>query len=103
MPVKRALKKLGSDINEARRRRRISTITMAQEAMISRPTLTRVERGDASVSLGIYGTVLFVLGMTERLADIADVVHDRVGLDFDSTLLPKRIGSSKRGKGRKHS
>jgi hypothetical protein len=77
---------------------------MSQRAMISRPTLNRVERGDASVSLGIYGTVLFILGMTERLADIADVVHDRVGLDLDSERLPKRIASrSRRDKGRKRS
>ena len=96
IPVKRALKKLGSDIRDARRRRRISTIAMAERAMISRPTLVRVERGDATVMMGIYATILFILGMTERLADIADATHDRTGLDLESEQLPLRISGSRK-------
>ncbi len=95
-PVSRALKKLGSDLADARKRRRISTQTMAQRAMISRTTLVKVENGDPGVSLGIFATVLFVLGMTDRLADIADVSHDRTGLDLESEKLPKRISSSRK-------
>ena len=68
--------------------------------MISRPTLTRVEQGDAGVSLGGYASVLFVLGMTDRVAEIADVAHDRVGLEIDRKALPKRIHSPKRGRKR---
>ena len=54
LPVKRALAKLGEDIRSARLRRRISTEVMAQRAFITRMTLSKVERGDPSVSLGIY-------------------------------------------------
>ena len=100
-PVKKALKKLGSDINDARRRRGISTLDMAEKAMISRPMLSRVERGDATVALGGYASVLFVLGMTERVAEIADIAHDRLGLELNRNLLPKRIRSPKRRQ-RKH-
>ncbi len=96
LPVKRALKKLGSDITDARKRRRISTITMCQRAMISRPTLAKVENGDAEVSIGIYATVLFVLGIADRLSDIADASHDRTGLDLESENLPKRIYTRRR-------
>lgn len=91
LPVRRALKKLGEDIADARKRRRISTATMAERAMVSRPTLLRLERGDANVSLGIVATVLFVLGMDDRLGDLADAIHDRVGLDLEAESLPKRI------------
>jgi hypothetical protein len=69
---------------------------MAQRAMISRTTLVKVESGDQGVSLGIYATVLFVLGMTERIADLADASHDRAGLDLESENLPKRISSSRK-------
>jgi transcriptional regulator with XRE-family HTH domain len=100
-PVKKALKKLGSDINQARRRRGISTLDMAQKAKISRPMLSRVERGDATVAFGGYASVLFVLGMNERVAEIADVAHDRLGLELGIKHLPKRIHSKKRGQ-RKH-
>ncbi len=71
---------------------------MAQRAMISRTTLVKVENGDSGVSLGIFATVLFVLGMTDRLADIADASHDRIGLDLESENLPKRISSPRKPK-----
>ena len=64
---------------------------MAERARISRPTLLRLERGDAHVSLGIFATVLFILGMHDRLADLVDAAHDRLGLDLQSESLPKRI------------
>ena len=98
LPVKRILKKLGADLADARKRRRISTSTMAQRAMISRTTLVKVEQGDPGVSIGVIATVMFVLGMTDRLADIADASHDRLGLDLESEKLPKRISSPRKPK-----
>jgi len=91
MPVRAALRKVAADIADARKRRRISTATMAERARISRPTLARLERGDANVSLGIFATILFILGMNERLADLADATHDRIGLDLQAESLPQRI------------
>lgn len=91
IPVRRALHKLGGDIRDARRRRRISKAIMAERALISRTTLDKVEAGAPGVSLGIYATVLFVLGMTDRLADLVDPKHDSVGLDLQAEFLPKRI------------
>ena len=91
LPVKRALAKLGPDIRSARLRRRISTATMAERAFITRPTLRKVERGDPGVALGIFATVLFVLGLTPRLADLADTKSDEVGLQLEEERLPKRI------------
>src|SRR5258708_27516760 len=72
VPVTRALRKLGHDIRDARRRRRIPVAILAQRASISRTTLNKVEKGDPGVSLGSYATVLFALGMADRLADVAD-------------------------------
>ena len=91
LPVKRALAKLGQDIRSARLRRRITTTTMAERAFITRMTLRKVERGDPGVSLGIYATVMFVLGLTPRLADLADARSDEVGLRLEEEHLPKRI------------
>ena len=93
LPVRRVLGRLGEDIRDARRRRRIPTGTMAERALISRTTLHKVEKGDPGVSLGIYATVLFVLGLEERIADLADPRHDAVGLDLETEALPKRIRS----------
>ncbi|MBX9654891.1 hypothetical protein K2Y11_14865 [bacterium] len=90
-PVKRALKKMGQDIADARRRRRIPTTLMAERAMISRATLARVEKGAPQVSLGIYATVLFVLGLDKRLVDLADARHDDIGLELEEERLPRKI------------
>ncbi|MFI5461533.1 MAG: hypothetical protein ACHRXM_39610, partial [Isosphaerales bacterium] len=91
IPVKRALHKLGGDIRDARRRRRIPMALLAERARLSRTTLTKVEKGDSGASVGAYATVLFVLGMTDRLADLADPRHDNVGLALEEERLPQRI------------
>ena len=91
IPVKRALHKLGNDVRDARRRRRIPTALLAERARLSRTTLTKVEKGDPGTSLGAYATVLFVLGMTDRLADLADARHDGVGLALEEERLPQRV------------
>lgn len=96
LPVRNALEKLGADMRDARLRRRISTAIMAQRALVARMTLHKAERGDPTVSIGAYATILFVLGMTERLAELADVRSDSLGLLLEEERLPKRIRSSSR-------
>jgi transcriptional regulator with XRE-family HTH domain len=98
IPVTRFLRKLGHDIRDARRRRRIPVAILAERASISRMTLNRVEKGDPRVSAGAYATVLFALGMAERLADVADPRHDAVGRELDEEHLPERIRLSRRQK-----
>ena len=95
LPVTRALRKLGADISAARRRRKISVKLMAERAFVGRNTITRLERGAAGVSIGIYATVLFVLGMAERLASLADISADEVGQSLDELRLPARVRDSK--------
>ena len=91
LPVAHAMVKLGQDIRNARRRRRIQIQVMAERASIARSTLHKVEKGDPGVGMGVYATVLFVLGMLDRLAEIADVTGDRLGLDLEEEKLPQRI------------
>jgi len=96
VPVGRALRKLGHDVHDARIRRRIPTALMAERASISRTTLHKIERGEPGVSLGHYATVLFALGMIERLGDVADASSDTVGLALEEEALPKRIRRPRR-------
>jgi DNA-binding XRE family transcriptional regulator len=91
IPVTRALRKLGSDMRDARRRRRIPAEIVAARASISRTTLVKIEKGEAGVAIRNYATVLFVLGMTDRLADLADSRNDAVGLRLEEERLPQRI------------
>ncbi|PYX79708.1 MAG: hypothetical protein DMG70_26820 [Acidobacteria bacterium] len=101
LPVRRALRKLGHDIRDARRRRRIPTAIAAQRASISRTTLVKIEKGDPGVAIGNYATVLFVMGMAERLADLADPRNDSTGLQLEEEHLPQRIRIARKDKGAK--
>lgn len=91
LPLQRALRKLGQDIASARKRRCISTSLMAERANMTRVTLTKIEKGNPGVSLGNYAMVLFVLGFTDRLADLVDFKYDTLGHELEKDRLPQRI------------
>jgi hypothetical protein len=91
LSVQRALRKLGEDISTARRRRNLTIALVAERAFVGRNTITRVEHGDPGVALGIYATVLFVLGLSDRLKDLVDPATDQLGLSLDIARLPKRV------------
>lgn len=96
IPVLRALRKLGQDIRDARRRRRIPVAILAERASIGKMTLNRMEKGDSAVAAGNYATVLFTLGLIDRLADLADATSDKVGRALEEEHLPERIRLSRR-------
>jgi len=91
IPVRSALTKLGQDLNNARRRRRITKALMAERAGIAINTLTRIERGDPHTSMAAWASALFVLGLTENLRGLADSSNDLTGLMLEEERLPKRI------------
>lgn len=75
----------------ARKRRRMTMASLAERAFVTRQTIARVERGDPAVSLGIYATVLFVLGMADRVGDLAEGSMDTLGRMLVDEALPKRV------------
>lgn len=89
--VRSALRALGQDVRDARKRRGLSMETVATRAFTSRKTLQRVEEGDYGVSIGIYASVLHALGLLDGLATLADPVNDETGMRLASASLPRRI------------
>jgi len=89
--VEKALKKLGADIKAARKRRRITTQLMAERIGITRVTLSKIEKGDPSVSMGNYAMALYVLGKIDDLEKIIDRANDPLGLNIMDEQLPKRV------------
>jgi len=90
------MRKLGADIHDARRRRKLPMAVVAERAFTSRSTLQRVEAGDTSVSIGIYAAVLQALGLLEGLGQVADISSDSVGQALASAALPKHIHLKRR-------
>ena len=89
--VRRALRKLGADIRDARRRRRLPMAVVAERAFTSRSTLQKIEAGNTSVSIGIYEGVLHALGWLDGVSQIADISNDPVGQALASAALPKHV------------
>jgi|TARA_R110000868_G_scaffold92734_4_gene257278 transcriptional regulator with XRE-family HTH domain len=98
--VRRALRKLGADIHDARRRRRLPMAVVAERAFTSRSTLQKIEAGDTGVSIGIYAAVLLALGLLDGLSQVADIGNDKVGQALSSTALPKHIHLTRTGAAR---
>ncbi len=88
--VSRLLKQVGTNLRQARLRRRYSAETVAQRARITRKTLWRVEQGDPGVAIGIYARVLQALGLVSDLAALAG--NDELGRRLQDLELttPKR-------------
>lgn len=89
-------------MREARLRRRIPVAIMAARAGLSRMTLNKIEKGEPGTSLGSYASVLFVLGLEGRIADLADIKTDELGLRLDEERLPQRIRRSSKQKVMRH-
>ena len=91
IPVNKALKKLGADLKEARIKRRLTMALVEERAGITHITLSKVEKGDAGVSIGIYAKVMFVLGLIDNIYNLAEPNNDTVGKVYDKENLPKRV------------
>ena len=89
--IETALKKLGKDIGDARKRRRITMSLMAERMGVTRTTLGRIEKGDQTVNMGAYAMALMVLGKIEDLEMLVDRTNDPLGLNILDEALPKRV------------
>ena len=57
------LETMVENIKLARKRRKLTTVQVAERAGIARSTLYLIEKGDSSVTIGAYFNVLRVLGL----------------------------------------
>ena len=81
------LEQLGENITLARKRRKLTTIQVAERANISRSALYRLEKGKPSVSLGALFNVLRVLGLQDDFLRLA--ADDLLGRKLqDLELMP---------------
>ncbi|MBO6095776.1 MAG: helix-turn-helix domain-containing protein [Bacteroidales bacterium] len=84
----------GEQIRLARLRRNLSMEQVAERAQCSIPTLTKVEKGVATVAIGTYLRVLYVLGLNQDILLIAK--DDPLGRSIQDINLPHRERASKK-------
>jgi transcriptional regulator with XRE-family HTH domain len=85
-----ALRKLGADLGLARKRRKQSLRAWAARLEVSVPTLMKMEKGDAAVSIGVYATALWMVGRHEALSALADPKEDVAALESEVKLANRR-------------
>ena len=88
---KKLLQAVGENIKLARLRRKLTMDQVSERAGISRPTLSSLEKGSPSISLGIILQVLVVLGLEKDILLLAD--DDVLGRKIqDAELTVKERG-----------
>ncbi len=75
------LRALGGNLAIARKRRREPLKSWAQRIGVSEPTRMRMEKGDPSVSMGVYATALWLMGRAQSLPECAAPGHDMGALE----------------------
>lgn len=94
--TKRVLNEMGENIKLARLRRKLSSEQVAERANISRPTLSAIEKGSPSVSIGSYLLVLHVLGLEKDFLLLAK--DDELGRKIQDANISTSERAPKRRK-----
>lgn len=82
-----ALEKMGENIKIARKRRKLTTVQVAERADISRSTLYLIESGNTGVAMGAYFNVLRVLGLQDDFLKLS--ADDELGRRLQDLKLLK--------------
>ena len=82
------LKIMGEQIMLARKRRHLSMQDIADRATVTRLTVSKVEHGDPTVSMGAYLRVLYALQLADDIRKIAQ--DDPLGREPQDLELRKR-------------
>jgi transcriptional regulator with XRE-family HTH domain len=86
---------LGERLKAARLRRRMSEAELAARALVSRPTIRRLELGDLSVSAAVLVRVLEVLSLGADIDRLAE--QDELGHRLVDARSPRPYRSTVKG------
>ena len=96
--VAERIKELGHRVRLARVRRGMSVAELAAKAGVNRNTLNALELGKPGVSIGLYVTVLWVLGLDRTLDGAAHPDADVHGKTLEASRRPMRVRKSQKSK-----
>ena len=86
---------VGEQIKLARLRRNLSVAQVAERATCSPLTVSRIEKGVSTVSIGIYLRVLYALQLDDDILWLAK--EDKLGKTVQDLSLMTRKRASKKG------
>lgn len=84
------LKSVGEGIRRARLLRRMTAADLAARAMTSPKTIQRLEKGDPGVAIGVFASVMLVLGLIGEFERLLKPENDDIGMMLGIQDIPKR-------------
>jgi transcriptional regulator with XRE-family HTH domain len=92
--VSDALVELGTAVRVGRIRRRLSAQDFASRLGVTLPTLRKLEQGDPGVAVATFVSALWLIGLLDRLRDLAKPENDVLGNMLEAARLPRRVRKS---------
>lgn len=86
-----ALARLGRNIAAWRKLHTLTQVELARRAGVSRPVVTRLERGEEGVGIGALMRVLGVLRLDDAVAEATDPFETRFGRELVERTLVQRV------------
>ncbi len=94
--LKERLRQIGEQIRKRRKSLNISATTTSEAAELSRVTLHRIEKGEPSVTMGAYISVISALGLKLELKDSTSLKQKNSSYKLPKTIRIKNYGQLKR-------
>lgn len=89
------LKQVGTLLSEARRRRGMSVSELATRMGVDRRTLSQLERGSPTVSLGVFFQALSALNLLRGLQEVVRAENDVEAISTSIRRIRKRLAPLK--------
>lgn len=81
------LVELGRNFALARKKRRLTMEMVAERAQVSRLTISKIEKGNANVSIGAIMAYAYILGLEQDFKHVIAPGTDAIGLMLDRDRL----------------
>ena len=93
-PVEQALNRIGHNLRTARIRRKYTIEEVAEKIGTGPRAVMDAEKGKASTGIVVYAALLWLYGLDQPLADLANPAKDEQGLAFVAAKERKRARKS---------
>ena len=92
-PVEQTLRALGANLRTARLRRNLSLDAVGLKIGTTRQRVAEAEQGKPSVSVVVYLAMMWVYGMIDQVAELAEPGRDREGIALASARERRHAGA----------
>lgn len=97
--IERNLVKLGANLRTARIRRQLTLAQVAEKIGAGVRAIADAEKGKVSTGIGVYVALLWVYGLIDQLAEVADPINDAEGQQLALMREKTRARRKKKNKG----